>query len=123
MRINWLHKSVLLYMGLCVFSSSINAQEKPVPVPTDSTQTAQTDSTNKKKEKKKEKKKTIADLTKSSRKYPGLFTVYEDTTTGALQLLIKKSQIGQEYIYVTHTVTAPVTAGAFRGQYRDNRVF
>ncbi len=110
---------VALVIGIAF---SVQAQEKQ---PADSTKVAKRDSAKTQKEetkKKDEKKKTIADLTKSSRKYPGLFTVYEDTTTGALQLQIRESQIGNEYIYFTHTVNAPVSAGTYRGNYRGSRV-
>ena len=111
--------AVALVIGIAF---SVQAQEKQ---PADSTKVAKRDSAKTQKEetkKKDEKKKTIADLTKSSRKYPGLFTVYEDTTTGALQLQIRESQIGNEYIYFTHTVNAPVSAGTYRGNYRGSRV-
>ncbi len=110
---------VALVIGIAF---SVQAQEKQ---PADSTKVAKRDSAKTQKEetkKKDEKKKTIADLTKSSRKYPGLFTVYEYTTTGALQLQIRESQIGNEYIYFTHTVNAPVSAGTYRGNYRGSRV-
>ncbi len=111
--------SVALVFGI---TFSVQAQEKQ---PADSTKVAKRDSTKTPKgetPKKDTKKKTIADLTKSSRKYPGLFTVYEDTTTGALQLQIRESQIGNEYIYFTHTVNAPVSTGTYRGNYRGSRV-
>ena len=111
--------AVALVIGIAF---SVQAQEKQ---PADSTKVAKRDSAKTQKEeteKKDAKKKTIADLTKSSRKYPGLFTVYEDTTTGALQLQIRESQIGNEYIYFTHTVNAPVSAGTYRGNYRGSRV-
>ncbi len=101
---------------------SVQAQEKQ---PADSTKVAKQDAAKTPKkgtQKKDTPKKTIAELTKSSRKHPGLFTVYEDTTTGALQLQIRESQIGKEYIYFTHTVNAPVSAGTYRGNYRGSRV-
>ena len=53
----------------------------------------------------------------------GLFTVYRDTTDGSLQMALDSSQIGQEYIYFTHTVDGVLEAGTFRGAYRDNTVF
>ena len=110
--------AVALIFGIAF---SVQAQEKQ---PADSTKVAKRDLAKTKKEtpKKDTPKKTIAELTKSSRKYPGLFTVYEDTTTGALQLQIRESQIGKEYIYFTHTVNAPVSAGTYRGNYRGSRV-
>ena len=111
--------AVALIFGIAF---SVQAQEKQ---PADSTKVAKRApaKTQKRETQKKDTpKKTIAELTKSSRKYPGLFTVYEDTTTGALQLQIRESQIGKEYIYFTHTVNAPVSAGTYRGNYRGSRV-
>lgn len=114
MKVQRLFIFITLILG---FTSAIQAQEKQ-PASIDSVKIIKPDST-----KNEDKKKTIADLTKSSRKYPGLFTVYEDTTTGALQLQIKESQIGKEYIYFTHTVNGPTPAGTFRGDYRGSHVF
>lgn len=53
----------------------------------------------------------------------GLFTVYRDTTDGSLHMALDTSQIGEEYIYFTHTVDGVLEAGTFRGAYRDNAVF
>ncbi len=119
MNVQRLLIAVALVFGIAF---SVQAQEKQ---PSDSTKVAKRDAakTQKRETSKKDTpKKTIADLTKSSRKYPGLFTVYEDTTTGALQLQIRESQIGKEYIYFTHTVNAPVSAGTYRGNYRGSSV-
>jgi len=53
----------------------------------------------------------------------GLFTIYRDTTDGSLKMALDPSQIGEEYIYFTHTVDGVLEAGTFRGAYRDNAVF
>ncbi len=53
----------------------------------------------------------------------GLFTLYRDTTDGSLHLALDEAQLGQEYIYFTHTVDGVLEAGHFRGAYRDNAVF
>ena len=68
-------------------------------------------------------KKTIASVTRGHRKMDGLFTVYQDTTNGSLHMLVPKSKIGKEFIYFTHAVDAPVTAGRFRGAFGSNNVF
>lgn len=57
------------------------------------------------------------------KKSDGLFTIYQDTTTGSLMMLVPKQKIGNEFIYFTHVVDAPVTAGAFRGAFGSNNVF
>jgi len=65
----------------------------------------------------------IADKVKSSIAMEGLFTVYQDTTSGSTQMIINYDQIGKEFIYWGHTVDGVVQAGHFRGAYRDNKVF
>jgi hypothetical protein len=68
-------------------------------------------------------KKSIATVVKPMKKMDGLFTMYQDTTTGSLMMLVSKNKIGKEFIYFTHVVDAPVTAGAFRGAFGNNNVF
>lgn len=65
----------------------------------------------------------IADAVKNSIAIEGLFTVYQDTTSGSTKMLITEDQIGQEFIYWGHTVDGVVQVGHFRGNYRDNKVF
>jgi len=67
--------------------------------------------------------KTIAELTKSSAKYAGLFTIYQDTVTGALQMVVKKDQIGKEFIYWSVTDEGALPAGSFRGAFGPNEIF
>ncbi|MFS4482021.1 zinc-dependent metalloprotease [Hyunsoonleella sp. 2307UL5-6] len=93
------------------------------------------DAQNKKKNKKKKhkteattplkrpsKKKTIAALTKSSKKIDGLFTMYQDTITGALQMLISDENIGQEFIHFAQVADGVLEAGRFRGAYNPTQV-
>jgi hypothetical protein len=68
-------------------------------------------------------KKSIASVTRGLQKLDGLFTVYQDTTNGALHMLVPRDKIGKEFIYFTHAVDAPVTAGRFRGAFGSNNVF
>ncbi len=67
--------------------------------------------------------KTMAELTKSSAKFAGLFTIYQDTVTGALQMVVTKEQIGKEYIYWSVTDEGALPAGSFRGAFGPNEVF
>ena len=54
----------------------------------------------KKDDKKKEKKeKSILDLTKSSKKIEGLFTIYQDTISGKLKMVVSKNQFENEFIH------------------------
>lgn len=67
---------------------------------------------------------TITDLTKSSKKIEGLFTLYQDTITGDLQMLIKKDQINKEYIHFAQIADGVLDAGRInRGSYRGSKVF
>jgi hypothetical protein len=67
--------------------------------------------------------RSIADLTKSSHRHDGLFTVFQDTATGATRMLLKTDQLGREFIYWSYTVDGVVDAGHFRGAFGDNKVF
>jgi hypothetical protein len=73
--------------------------------------------------KKKKRKATIASKIKKSKAYKGLFTIYQDTVTGKLQMLIKEDQIGKEFIYFNQIKDGVVDAFAFRGSYDGATVF
>ena len=49
-----------------------------------------------------EKPKTIAELTEEADRFDGLFTVFQDSETGATKLLVRGDQVGQEFIYFCH---------------------
>ncbi len=66
--------------------------------------------------------KTVEEVTKTSRRVDGLFTLFQDTITGSTHMLVRPEQIGQEFIYWAHTVDGVVDAGHFRGAFGDNRV-
>ena len=94
-----------------------------------------TDAQNKKKKKKKNeteviakpikkvKEKTIKDLTKSSKKIEGLFTVYQDTITGTMQMVVTEDQLNKEYIHFAQIADGVLDAGRYRGSYRGSKVF
>ncbi|GAA4282148.1 zinc-dependent metalloprotease [Gaetbulibacter aestuarii] len=70
------------------------------------------------------KDKSIADLTKSSKKMDGLFTIYQDTITGSLKMVISKDQLDKEYIYFSQIADGVMDAGRIiRGSYRGSKVF
>lgn len=66
--------------------------------------------------------KSVAELTKTSRRLDGLFTLYEDTVSGQLRMLVRPDQVGREYVYFAHTVDGVVDVGQFRGAFLDNKV-
>jgi len=70
------------------------------------------------------KEKTIKSLTKSSEKIEGLFTIYRDTISGAVQMVITEDQLNKEYIHFAQIADGVMDAGRnIRGSYRDSKVF
>ncbi len=65
----------------------------------------------------------LADKTKSSKKSEGLFTVYQDTATGGVQLYIKKDQLGKEYIYQSFSLNGPTSLFLNQSMHRANFIF
>ena len=73
---------------------------------------------------KKDKEKSIKDLTKSSKKIDGLFTIYRDTITGSTQIVITEEQLNKEYIHFAQIADGVMDAGRInRGSYRGSKVF
>ena len=69
------------------------------------------------------KEKSIKDLTKSSEKIEGLFTMYRDTITGALQMVISDAHLDKDYIHFNQVSNGVIDAGRFRGAYGGSKVF
>lgn len=65
----------------------------------------------------------ITDKVKSSRKIDGLFTMYQDTATGTVQLYVKKSQLGKEYIYQSFSISGPTSLFLNQSMHRYTLVF
>ena len=76
-----------------------------------------------KKKSPKKKAKTIKELTESSKKIEGLFTIFQDTITGSTKLLIKEDQLNKDFIYFSQIADGVTEAGQFRGAYRGSSVF
>lgn len=68
-------------------------------------------------------KKTIADFVKNFEAFHGLFDVYRDKEKGTVYLLVRKDQLGPEFIYFTHTVDGVVQSGHNRGRFGDEAIF
>lgn len=69
--------------------------------------------------KKKSKEKSIEDLTKSSEKIEGLFTIYRDTISGSIKMLISDKHLDKEYIYFNQISDGVVHARKIIVAYRD----
>lgn len=78
-------------------------------------------SQDKKNEKKKEK--TISELTKSSKKIDGLFTIYQDTVSGKLKMTVSNDQFDKEFIHFSQIADGVTEAGGFRGRYNGGTIF
>jgi hypothetical protein len=101
-----------LLMGVASLTLSF-AQDKATPPST----TQATDSS------KSKKPAGITDKVKSSKKTEGLFTVYQDTVTGSVQLYIKKAQLGNQYIYQSFSLNGPTSLFLNQSMHRSTFVF
>src|SRR5258706_4870645 len=61
--------------------------------------------------------KNIDELTKTCKKFNGLFPIYQDTLTGATFLHITKDKINMEYIYFCYALDGAADAGLTRGLF------
>ena len=72
----------------------------------------------------KPKEKTINDVVKSSKKIEGLFTLYRDTITGSIHMLVNENQLNNEFIYFSQISEGVADIGRIiRGSYNDSKVF
>ena len=69
------------------------------------------------------KKQTVADKTKGNKKIEGLFTVYQDTVTGSLQMYIRKDQLDKEFIYQSFSISGPTTLFLNQSMHRNTAVY
>lgn len=72
---------------------------------------------------KKDTYKKVAASVRNMQPHQGLFTLYQDTLSGNVKLLIKEEQIGKEFIHFYYIENGAVEASAFRGQFRDSKIF
>jgi hypothetical protein len=76
----------------------------------------------KKEDPEKKDKKTIAELTKSSKKIEGLFTIYQDTVSGDVKMSLSENQLHKDFIYFSQIADGVTEAGSFRGSYRGSTI-
>jgi hypothetical protein len=69
------------------------------------------------------KKPTLADKVKGQSKNVGLFTLYQDTTSGSVQMYIRKDQLNKEFIYQSFSISGPTTLNLNQSMHRANLVF
>ena len=68
-------------------------------------------------------KPSVADKVKSSKKTDGLFTIYQDTANGSVQMYVKKSQLGKEYIYQSFSMGGPTSLFLHQNMIRTTWIF
>jgi hypothetical protein len=71
----------------------------------------------------KPKKVSITEKVKSSKKVEGLFTAYQDTASGSVQLYIRKDQLGKEFIYQSFSLSGPTSLNLNQSMHRSTAVF
>ena len=103
-------KTITLLFSAAIFSGVIYAQDAPKApaAPSDSSKT---------------KKAGITDKIKTSKKTEGLFTLYQDTVTGSVQLYIKKKQLGKEFIYQSFSMGGPTVLFLNQNMIRTTWLF
>lgn len=66
---------------------------------------------------------TVEDKVKSSLKIDGLFTIYQDSITGSVQLYLKADQLGKEYIYQSFSMGGPAQLFLNQNMLRETWLF
>ena len=102
---------VMLLMAISVFNSF--AQQVSTPKIAEKADTSKTVSN----------KPSLADKVKGQSKNKGLFTLYQDTATGNVQIYIRKDQLGKEFIYESFSISGPTTLFLNQSMHRSNLVF
>ena len=66
--------------------------------------------------------KNMEDGLKGKKIIPGLITLYQDTATGKLSMVLDNDQLGKEFIYFVHARDGQRNAGVIRGSYRGSKI-
>ncbi len=107
-----------LFLGLaCTVVLAANAQQAPPMAPPPGAKAASDSS-----KLTAPKKATVGDKTKGNKKHEGLFTLYQDTATGSVQLYIKKDQLGKEFIYQSFSISGPTALFLNQSMHRSTSV-
>ncbi|MEJ6753713.1 MAG: zinc-dependent metalloprotease [Flavobacteriales bacterium] len=107
-------KYIILFLMLSFSSLAVFPQKKSSKKSKSSTESPKKD---------KDAIKKISELTKRSKKIEGLFDLYQDTINGSMKMVIRKDQVGKEYIYFSQIADGVLDAGSYRGSYRGSKVF
>jgi len=103
--------SAVFLLGVSTF---VNAQQVPTPPAKPASDSAKTAAP---------KKPTVAEKTKGNKKIEGLFTLYQDTATGSLQMYVRKDQLEKEFIYQSFSISGPTTLFLNQSMHRNTAVY
>lgn len=106
-------------LGAVLMGSTLHAQQPPAGLPTGGTRSPG-DTT---KTPPAPKKPTVAEKTKGNKKIEGLFTLYQDTATGSLQMYVRKDQLDKEFIYQSFSINGPTSLFLHQSMHRATAVF
>ena len=107
----YLFSTALLFVGV---STMVHAQQPLTPAAKPAADTTKPAAP---------KKPTVADKTKGNKKIEGLFTIYQDTVTGSLQMYIRKDQLDKEFIYQSFSISGPTTLFLNQSMHRNTAVY
>ena len=107
-------KYIILFLILFFSSLAVFPQKKSSKKSKSSTESSK---------KAKDAIKKISEVTKRYKKIEGLFDLYQDTINGSMKMVIRKDQVGKEYIYFSQIADGVLDAGSYRGSYRGSKVF
>jgi len=109
----FMKKYTFLFLVLLMGANNAFAQKVAPPVIAEKSDTAKSAS----------KKPSLADKVKGQLKNAGLFTLYQDTATGSVQLYVKKDQLGKDFIYESFSISGPTSLFLNQSMHRSNLVF
>ncbi|MBO1256936.1 zinc-dependent metalloprotease [Alteromonas sp. 5E99-2] len=69
-----------------------------------------------------EEDQTLSELLEIHTQFSGFFDIYRDEKDGSGFLLIDESQLNVPFLYFVSTIDGVVSAGTFRGDFRDSRL-
>ncbi len=111
--------SILLMFALALATGAMaqkknKKQKQPAPVAADTAKKAAPAAP---------AKTSIKDKVKSSKKIDGMFTLYQDTVTGSVQMYLRKDQLGKEYIYQSFSMGGPTALFLHQNMLRETFPF
>jgi len=113
-------KKTIFCLAVCaLLAGTLNAQQPAVQPPANKMATADTAKT----PPPPPKKQTVAEKTKGNKKNEGLFTLYQDTATGSVQMYVRKDQLDKEFIYQSFSINGPVALYLNQSMHRATLVF